>query len=554
MRGLMMDMPLLLSGFIDYAAEHHGSTEIVARTIEGDIHRYTYAAAHRRAKRLAKALIRLGIKPGERVASLAWNTHRHFEMFYGVTGMGAVLHTVNPRLFPDQLIYIINHAEDSLVFCDAATVATLEAIAPKLATVRGYVVMADEARMPATRLPNVLCEETLLAAEDDDYEWPLLDERDASTICYTSGTTGNPKGVVYSHRAAVLQTMLAASFDFLPGHRHGSLEVMMPMAPMFHGNAWNMPYLCCYTGAKLVLPGRNYEPDKLYELFESEKVTLTAGVPTFWLILTDWMERNGKKFSSLRATLSSGSAPPRALVAKLERDYGVETMQAWGMTEALMATSCSLKPGHGDLAFEQRLDYRMKSGRGIFGVKTRIVDDAGNELPHGGAAFGHLRVKGPWIASGYFKGEGGDALDPEGWLKTGDMATIDSEGHILLTDRSKDVIKSGGEWISSIQLEDTALSHPDVLQAAVIAVPHPKWQERPLLLIVRKEGSRVDAEAILAHLRPKVASWWLPDAVEFVEKFPMTATGKIHKLTLREQFRDYDLNRQQPERRGSGKR
>jgi len=316
---------------------------------------------------------------------------------------------------------------------------------------------------------------------------------------------------------------------------------MMPMAPMFHGNAWNMPYLSCYTGSKLVLPGRNYEPDKLYELIESEKVTLTAGVPTFWLILADWMDRNGKKFSTLRSTLSSGSAPPRALVAKLERDYGVETMQAWGMTEALMATSCSLKPGHGDLPFERRVDYRMKSGRAIFGVKTRIVDDEGKELARDGTAFGHLRAKGPWIASGYLKGEGGSALDDDGWLKTGDMATIDAEGHILLTDRSKDVIKSGGEWISSIQLEDAALSHPDVLQAAVIAVPHPKWQERPLLLIVPKAGARISAEAILDHLRPKVASWWLPDAVELVDKFPMTATGKVHKLTLRQQYKDYDL-------------
>jgi acyl-CoA synthetase (AMP-forming)/AMP-acid ligase II len=541
MRGLMMDMPLLLSGFIDYAAEHHGRTEIVARTIEGDLHRYTYAQAQRRAKRLAQALLRLGIKPGERVASLAWNTHRHFEMFYGVTGMGAVLHTVNPRLFPDQLVYIINHAEDSVIFCDAATLPVLEAIAPRLTCVRRYVLMAEEARMPATRLPGALCEETLLAAEDGEYEWPALDERDASTICYTSGTTGNPKGVVYSHRAAVLQTMLAASFDFLPGHRHGALEVMMPMAPMFHGNAWNMPFLSCYVGAKLVLPGRNYEPDKLYELFESEKVTLTAGVPTFWLILTDWMERNGKKFSTLRSTLSSGSAPPRALVAKLERDYGVETMQAWGMTEALMATSCSLRPGNGDLPFEERLDYRMKSGRGVFGAKTRIVDDLGRELPHDGKTFGHLRVKGPWIASGYFKDESGSALDAEGWLKTGDMAVIDPEGHVLLTDRSKDVIKSGGEWISSIQLEDAALSHPEVLQAAVIAVAHPTWQERPLLLIVRKEGASVTAAALLDHLRSRVAHWWLPDAVEFVDKFPMTATGKVHKLTLRERYRDYVL-------------
>jgi len=537
----MMDMPLLLSGLIEYAADYHGATEIVSRTIEGDIQRYGYADAHRRIKRLAKALLRLGAQPGMRIGTLAWNTREHFEMFYGVTGTGAVLHTVNPRLFPDQLVYIINHAEDEFLFCDAATLPIVEAIAPKLATVKCFVLMAPEARMPRTGLANLLCYETLLAAEDDAYAWPQFDERNASTICYTSGTTGNPKGVVYSHRAAVLQTMLAASFDFLPGHRHGTLEVMMPMAPMFHGNAWNMPYLSCYTGSKLVLPGRNYEPDKLYELIESEKVTLTAGVPTFWLILADWMDRNGKKFSTLRSTLSSGSAPPRALVAKLERDYGVETMQAWGMTEALMATSCSLKPGHGDLPFERRLDYRMKSGRAIFGVKTRIVDDEGKELARDGTAFGHLRAKGPWIASGYLKGEGGSALDDDGWLKTGDMATIDAEGHILLTDRSKDVIKSGGEWISSIQLEDAALSHPDVLQAAVIAVPHPKWQERPLLLIVPKAGARISAKAILDHLRPKVASWWLPDAVELVDKFPMTATGKVHKLTLRQQYKDYDL-------------
>jgi acyl-CoA synthetase (AMP-forming)/AMP-acid ligase II len=542
MQGLMMDMPLLLSGFIEYAAEFHGTTEVVAREIEGSIHRYTYADAHRRMKRLAKALARLGVTPGTRVGTLAWNTHRHFEMFYGVPGSQAVLHTVNPRLFADQLVYIINHAEDSLLFIDAATLPIVEEIAPRLETVKRFVFMSDEARMPRpTKLPDLLCYETLLAAEDDDYAWPSFDERSASTICYTSGTTGNPKGVVYSHRAAVLQNLLAASFDFLPGHLSGVREVMMPMAPMFHGNAWNFPFLACYLGVKLVLPGRNYEPDRLYELFEGEKVTITAGVPSFWLILIDWMKRNGKRLSTLRLTLSSGSAPPRSLVETLERDYGIEHCQAWGMTEALMVTNASLKPREETPSFDERIDARMKSGRAMFGAKLRIVDDEGRELPHDGKTFGHLRVKAPWVASSYMKGEGGSPLDPKGYLKTGDMAVIDTEGHVTLTDRSKDVIKSGGEWISSIQLENVAAGHPDVLQCAVVAVPHPKWQERPLLLVVRREGSRLGAEQLIEHMRPHVAKWWLPDAVEFLDKFPMTATGKIHKLTLRERFRDYRL-------------
>jgi len=538
MNGLMMDMPLLLSSFIDFAAEHHGGTEVVAREIEGDVHRYTYRDACARMKRLARALERLGVRKGEPVGSLAWNTFRHFEMFYGVTGMGAVLHTINPRLFEEQLVYIINHAEDRLLFVDALTLPIAEAIAPRLGTVRGYVLMCDEARMPSTRLPNAMCYDALLAAEDDGYEWPVFDERSASTICYTSGTTGNPKGVVYSHRAAVLQTMAGASFDFLPGHGSGVREVLMPMAPLFHGNAWNFPFIAPYTGSKLVLPGRNYEPDKLYELLEGERVTLTAGVPSFWLILLDWLQRNGKRFSTLRLTLSSGSAPPRSLVETLERDFGVEYVQAWGMTEALMATAASLKAGNSDLPPQRRIDLRMKSGRGVAGVKMRIVDDEERELPHDGSAFGHLRVKGPWIASGYLKGDG-DALDAQGWLKTGDMAVIDPDGYVTLTDRSKDVIKSGGEWISSIQLENAALSHPAVLQAAVIAVSHPKWQERPLLLVVRKQGATVSAQELLDHVRPQVAKWWLPDAVEFLDEFPMTATGKVHKLTLRKRFGDY---------------
>ena len=540
MKGLMMDMPLLLSGLIDYAADFHGDAQIIAREIEGDIHRYTYADARTRTKQMAKALQRLDIKEGDRVGTLAWNTHRHFEMFYAAPGMGAVLHTVNPRLFPEQLVYIINHAEDRLLFIDRATLPIVEAIADKLTSVEAFVVMSSTERMPETKLANVHCYETLLAAEDaTGYAWPQFDERNASTICYTSGTTGNPKGVVYSHRAAILQTMTCSSFEFMPGHKSGVREVMMPMAPLFHGNGWNMPFSAPFTGSNLVLPGRNYEPDKLYELIEGEKVTLTAGVPSFWLILLDWLGRNGKKFSTLRMSLSSGSAPPRAMVAKLEKEYGVEYVQAWGMTEALGCTMPSLRPGSDQLTLDEKIERRMVSGRACFGTQIRIVDDEGKPLPHDGETVGHFRAKGPWVASGYLKQNEG--LDSEGWLITGDIAVIDPLGHVTLTDRSKDVIKSGGEWISSIQLEDVALSHPEVLQAAVISIPHPKWQERPLLTIVRRQGSTLDGKTLLDHMRPKIASWWMPDAVEFLDEFPMTGTGKVQKMQLRERFKDYQV-------------
>lgn len=545
MQGLMMDVPLLVSSIIDHAAECHGDQEVVSRELDGHIHRYTYRDARHRAKQLAQALERLGIGQGERVGALAWNTHAYFEMFYAVPGMGAVLHTVNPRLFHEQLVYIVNHAEDAWLAFDAATADLVRALAPELTTVRGYIFLGAPEDLPSDlKLGRVEFYEALIAAEDGAYDWPQFEETRASTICYTSGTSGDPKGVVYSHRAAVLTTLMLMVGDNISGFRNGVSEVIMPMAALFHGNGWQSPYTAPMMGFKLVLPGRDYEPERLHELIENEAVTICYGVPTIWMILLAHMRQTGKRFSHLRATVMSGSKPPRALQRSLLVDFGVEPMQGWGMTEALSSSKYSLPGGSAELGIDEKLDLFHFAGRRAFGTRFRIVDDAGRDLPADGVARGHLLVRGPTVAGGYLKQEQGMAGATgvaDGWLHTGDVAILHPGGQIELADRSKDVIKSGGEWISSVELENAAMGHPQVAEAAVIAVEHPKWQERPLLVVARAAGSQVTAAEILDHLRGKVANWWLPDAVEFLDALPHTSTGKIWKLKLRERFQGYRL-------------
>ena len=544
MQGLMMDMPLLISSILQHAARHHGDVEIVSRRVEGDIHRYTYADSELRARQLASALGKRGVQSGERVATLAWNGYRHVEIYYAVGGMGSVVHTINPRLHPDQIAWIVNHADDRCFAFDISFLPVVEAIAPKCPGVQAWIAMVDADRHPAnSAIPNLLNYETLLAEGSSDWRWPELDERSAVALCYTSGTTGNPKGALYSHRSTVLHAYGAALPDAMAA---SARDVILPVVPMFHVNAWGLPYVCPLVGAKLVLPGPQLDGKSLYELFEAEGVTFSAGVPTVWLGLLQHVGAHGLRFSTFTRTVIGGSACPPAMIRAFKEQYGVEVVHAWGMTElSPLGTLSRLKARHTSLPDDARQRILEKQGTAIFGIDMKIVGDDGAELPWDGKTFGNLLVRGPWVIREYFKGEGGDPLayddQGRGWFPTGDVATIDAEGYMQITDRSKDVIKSGGEWISSIDLENLAIAHPAVANAAVIGVAHPKWDERPLLIVARKPGAQVTKEELLAFYEGKIAKWWTPDDVQFVDAIPLGATGKILKTKLREQFRDYQL-------------
>ncbi len=539
MKGLMQDWPLTVMSIIDHANRFHGEREIVTRTVEGPIHRCTYSDIHLRARKCAQALKKLGMKQGDVIATMAWNTHRHMEAWYGIMGMGAVCHTLNPRLFAEQLTYIINHAEDQFIFFDTTFVPVIEAVADTLPNVKGYIILTDKEHMPETTLKNVYCYEEIVEAEDGNFEWADVDEKDACGLCYTSGTTGNPKGVLYSHRSNVIHALAANGADAI-GMR--SVDTVLPVVPMFHANAWAITFAAPASGAKLVMPGANMDGESIYELLSTERVTVTAAVPTVWLMLLGHLEATKAELPDLTKVVIGGSAAPRSMIETFERDYDVTVMHAWGMTElSPMGTLGSFKAGMETLPFEEQLDIKVKQGRAIYTVEMKITDDDGNDLPNDGVAFGHLMVRGPAIAGSYLKGEGGNILDEDGWFDTGDVATLDPLGFMQITDRAKDVIKSGGEWISSIELENTAVGHPDVVEAAVIGIVHPKWDERPLLIVIPKEGSDLTKESVLSYMEGKIAKWWMPDDVVFVEEIPHTATGKIQKLTLREQFKDYTL-------------
>ncbi len=539
MLGLMQDWPLLCHKIIDHAAIQHGEREIVSRSIEGPIHRTNYREVHARSLKCAQALENDGYKLGDRIATLAWNTWRHLECWYGIMGIGAVYHTLNPRLFPEQIAWIMNHAEDKLIFVDLTFMPIIEAIAAKVPSLEKVIVLTDGAHMPETKLPNVVSYEDWLGAVDGDFVWKEFDEKTAAGMCYTSGTTGNPKGVVYSHRSNVIHALVSAQPDALG---LAANETILPVVPLFHANAWGISFTAPMAGAKLVMPGARMDGEGIYELLDNEKVTFSAAVPTVWLMLLQYLEETGKKLPHLKRVVIGGAACPRTILQKFQDDYGVTVFHAWGMTEmSPIGTIGSIKPQFSSLTGEARLDLQEKQGFTPFSVEMKVTDDEGKELPWDGKSFGRLKVRGPAVSSGYYGGDGKEQFEEDGFFDTGDVAHINEHGYMQITDRAKDVIKSGGEWISTIDLENLAVGHPDVAEAAVIGIAHPKWDERPLLIIVKKAGCNPEGDEILAFMKGKIAKWWMPDAVSFVEEIPHTATGKIQKTELRKQFADYVL-------------
>lgn len=544
MLGLMQNQPLLISSLIEFAERHHGDAEIVSRRVEGDIHRYTYRDLSKRAKRLANALDGLGLQFGDRVASLAWNGYRHMEMYFGVSGSGRVLHTVNPRLHPDQIAWIVNHAEDQVLCFDLTFLPLVQAVHARCPTVKHWVALCDADKLPAdSGVPNLVSYEALIGGAPETYDWPVFDENTASGMCYTSGTTGNPKAALYSHRSSTLHAYAAALPDVMG---LSARDCVLPVVPMFHVNAWGLPYSAPLTGCKLVFPGPALDGKSVYELIEAEGVTFAAGVPTVWQMLLNHLQAGGLKFSTLNRTVIGGSACPPAMIQTFQDVYGVRVLHAWGMTEmSPLGTLGTLKNKHLALPKDEQMKILQKQGRAIYGVDMKIVDGAGKELPWDGKTYGDLLVKGPWIVDSYYKAEGGHPLVQDargiGWFPTGDVATIDADGFMQITDRSKDVIKSGGEWISSIDIENIAMAHPAIAMAACIGMPHPKWDERPIVAVVKRAGADVSREELLQFYEGKTAKWQIPDDVVFVDAIPLGATGKMLKTRLREQLKDYRL-------------
>ncbi|HEU4661945.1 MAG TPA: fatty-acid--CoA ligase [Pseudolabrys sp.] len=539
MLGLMQDWPLLCHRIIDHAANFHGNRPVVTRSVEGPIVETNYSQLRARALKVAQRLERDGIRMGDRVATLAWNTWRHLEAWYGILGIGAIYHTVNPRLFEDQIAWIINDAADRVMMTDITFVPLLEKIADRLPTIERYIVLTDAAHMPQTSLKNAVAYEDWISEVDGDFVWKSFDENTAAGMCYTSGTTGNPKGVLYSHRSNVLHAFMAS----LPDSKNiSSRDICMPVVPIFHANGWSLPFSTPMVGAALVLPGPKMDGASIYELLDKYKVTFTAAVPTVWLMLLQDLEKTGAKLPYLKRVVIGGSACPRAMTQTFQDKYGVEVIHAWGMTEmSPLGSLCTMKPEYDALKGDARLDVQMKQGHPPFGVEMKITDDAGNDLPWDGKTFGRLKVRGPAVARAYYKGAGAEVFEADGWFDTGDVATMDQCGYMQITDRAKDVIKSGGEWISSIDLENLAVGHPKVAEAAVIGVNHPKWGERPLLIIVPKKDMKPTKDEILGFMQGKIAKWWLPDDVAFVDEIPHTATGKIQKMALRDRFKGYVL-------------